>query len=111
MTIQQAIATVVGAFIFPFVIRMIWGKMVDSWGPIGGWVAAAMIVGTIWCMNHFVGLMTQSGDAWIDMGLAAGVGVFVASVARGGKASKAQTNILAALVGGIIGGLLLSFIL
>lgn len=111
MTIEQAIATVVGAFIFPFVIRMIWGKMVDNFGPIGGWVAAAMIVGTIWCMNHFVGLITQTGDAWIDMGLAAGIGVFVASVARGGKASKAQTNILAAIAGGILGGLILSLIL
>lgn len=45
MTIEQAIAIVVGAFIFPFVIRMIWGKLVDNFGPIGGWIAAAMIVG------------------------------------------------------------------
>lgn len=111
MTIQQAIATLVGAFIFPFVIRMTWGKMVEHFGPIGGWLAAAMVVGTIWCLNHGVGLMTQSGEVWIDMGLAAGVGVFVASVVRGGKISKAKGNILAAIVGGIIGGLLLSFFL
>ncbi|MGT2811509.1 Lin0368 family putative glycerol transporter subunit [Streptococcus minor] len=111
MTVQQAIATVVGAFIFPFTIRLMWGKMVEYWGPIGGWVAAAMIVGTIWTLNHGVGLMTQSGDAWVDMGLAAGVGVFVASVARGAKAHKATTNILAAIVGGLLGGLILSFIL
>ncbi|HFR3766050.1 TPA: hypothetical protein ACHVGS_000641 [Streptococcus suis] len=111
MTIEQAIATVVGAFIFSFVIRMIWGKLVDNFGPIGGWIAAAMIVGTVWCINHFVGLIMQTGDAWIDMGLAAGVGVFVASVARGGKVNKAQTNILGAVVGGIIGGLILSFVL
>lgn len=45
------------------------------------------------------------------MGLAAGVGVFVASVSRGGKVNKAQTNILAAIVGGIIGGLISSFVL
>lgn len=111
MTIQQAIATVVGAFIFPFVIRLMWGKMVEHWGPIGGWVAAAMIVGTIWTLNHGVGLMTQAGDAWVDMGLAAGVGVFVASVVRGGKANKATSNILAAIAGGLLGGLILSFIL
>lgn len=85
--------------------------MVDNWGPIGGWVAAAMIVGTIWTLNHGVGLMTQTGDAWVDMGLAAGVGVFVASAARGGKIGKAKVNLLAALVGGILGGLILSFIL
>ncbi|HFI0114408.1 TPA: hypothetical protein ACGO1U_001632 [Streptococcus suis] len=111
MTIQQAIATLVGAFVFPFVIRLTWGKMVENFGPIGGWLAAAMVVGTVWCLNHGVGLMSQSGNAWVDMGLAAGVGVFVASVARGGKVGKATNNILAALVGGILGGLVLSFFL
>ncbi|MGQ7408116.1 Lin0368 family putative glycerol transporter subunit [Streptococcus suis] len=111
MTVQQAIATLVGAFLFPFIIRMAWGQMVEKFGPIGGWIAAAMIVGTAWTINHGVGLITQSGSAWVDMGLAAGIGVFVASVARGGKAGKAKINLLAALVGGILGGLILSFIL
>ncbi|HEP1819267.1 TPA: hypothetical protein VB845_001075 [Streptococcus suis] len=111
MTIQQAVATLVGAFVFPFVIRLTWGKMVEHFGPIGGWLAASMVVGTVWCLNHGVGLMSQSGDAWVDMGLAAGVGVFVASAARGGKVGKATNNILAALVGGILGGLILSFFL
>lgn len=55
--------------------------------------------------------MSQSGDVWVDMGLAAGVGVFVASAARGGKVGKATNNIFAALVGGILGGLILSFFL
>ena len=111
MTIQQAIATIVGAFIFPFVIRLMWGKMVEHWGAIGGWMAASMIVGTIWTLNHGVGLMTQSGAVWVDMGLAAGIGLFVASAARGGKVGEATNNLLAALVGGILGGLILSFIL
>lgn len=111
MSLEHALATVVGAFIFPFVIRMMWGKMVDHFGPIGGWVAAAMIVGTTWTINHGVGLIVQTGDAWVDMGLAAGIGVFVASVARGGRVDKAKLNLAAALVGGILGGLILSFIL
>lgn len=45
------------------------------------------------------------------MGLAAGVGVFVASAARGGKVGKGTNNIFAALVGGILGGFILSFFL
>ncbi|CQR23729.1 membrane protein [Streptococcus varani] len=110
MSTTQVIATLVGGFVFPFVIRMIWGKMVDNWGPIGGWVAAAMIVGTVWAMNHGIPkpMITQSGDVWIDMGLAAGVGVFVASAVRGGKINKAIPNIVAALVGGVLAGFVLS---
>jgi hypothetical protein len=56
-------------------------------------------------------LITQSGTAWIDMGLAAGVGLLTASTLGGGKFSKAVPNIVAALLGGIVGGLLLSFFL
>lgn len=111
MTIQQALATIAGGFLFPFLIRLAWGKLVDHFGPIGGWMAAGCIVGTTWAINHGTGLITQSGTVWIDMGLAAGVGLLVASAVRGGKVDKAVPNVLAALVGGIIGGLLLSFYL
>lgn len=111
MTIQQAIATIAGGFLFPFLIRLTWGKLVDHFGPIGGWMAAGFIVGTAWAINHGTGLIFQSGTVWVDMGLAAGVGLLVASALRGGKVSKAMPNIFAALVGGIIGGLILSFFL
>jgi uncharacterized membrane protein (UPF0136 family) len=111
MDIKLAIATVVGAAIFPFLIRILWGKLCATFGPIGGFMAAGWIVGTTWAFNHFVGAITQSGDAWIDMGLAAGVGLIVASTLRGGKFAKAVPNILAALVAGVLGGFILSFYL
>ena len=111
MTVEQAVATVAGGFLFPFLIRMFWGKLVDHFGPIGGWMAAGMIVGTSWTINHGTGLITQSGTVWIDMGLAAGVGLLVASTVRGGKLSKAIPNLGAALLGGLLAGLILSFFL
>ena len=111
MKIELAVATIVGAAIFPFLIRILWGKLCETFGPIGGWMAAGFIVGTTWTLNHLMGLITQSGDAWIDMGLAAGVGLLVASTLAGGKITKAVPNIVAALVAGVLGGLLLSFIL
>lgn len=112
MTIQQAIATIVGAAIFPFLIRLLWGKLVENFGPFGGFMAAGWIVGTTWCLNHWTGMITQSADgAWVDMGLAAGIGLLVASVLRGGKFGKAVPNVVAAIVGGVLGGLVLSFYL
>jgi hypothetical protein len=112
MSWQLALATVAGGFIFPFLIRLMWGKLVDSFGAFGGWMAAAFIVGTTWALNHGLGMITQGTDAaWIDMAFAAGIGLLVASVVRGGSFAKAVPNLAAAVVGGVLGGFILSLFL
>ncbi|WP_409300299.1 Lin0368 family putative glycerol transporter subunit [Peribacillus sp. SCS-155] len=113
MTFELAVATIFGGFLFPFAIIMLWGRMVETWGAIGGWMAAAFIVGTVWTINHGLSssLIHQSGDAWIDMAWAAGIGIFVSSAISGGKISKSLTNLSSAVVGGIAGGFLLSLFL
>lgn len=110
MTYAQLITTFIGAMTFPLLIEIAWGKMVESWGPIGGFVAAAFIVGTTWALNHHYGLIFQSGPAWVDMGLAAGVGVFVSSSIKGGNVSKGLRTAGFALVGATIAGYVLSLI-
>ncbi len=110
MTFANMITTFAGAFIFPFLIRLLWGKMCDSWGAVGGWMAAGFIVGTAWTLNHGVGLMVQSGSAWIDMAWAAAAGLFVASAASGDDIGKGFINVIFALIGGTLGGLILSFL-
>jgi len=107
MTIENIITTIAGGFIFPFMIYMMWGKMVDTWGAIGGWMAAGFIVGTAWTLNHGVGLIVQQG-AWIDMAWAAGIGLFVASVLDGSSFSKGAVNYGYSILGGILGGFILS---
>lgn len=111
MTIELGIATFVGAAMFPFIIRMIWGRFVEKFGEIGGFLSALFIVGVMWAINHGYGLIHQTG-AWVDMGLAAGVGLLVASLVTGGEFDKHTTrNIAAAIIGGIIAGLVLNFAL
>lgn len=108
MTLQNIIATFVGAFIFPFLIRMLWGKMCENWGNIGGWMAAGFIVGLTWTLNHGVGMIFQTGGAWIDMAWAAGIGLFAASVVSGDSFGKGFPNYIVALIGGTLGGFVLS---
>lgn len=106
MELGNIITTIVGGFMFPFLISMMWGKLVEAFGPIGGWMAAAFIVGTMWALNHGLGMVYQSGTAWIDMAWAAATGLFFADVFAGKKINA--TTILAGIVGGIIGGFVLS---
>lgn len=109
MTIENIITTVAGGFIFPFLVRLCWGKFCESWGPIGGWMAAGFIVGTAWTINHGVGLIVQGvGGAWVDMAFAAFSGLFVASALSGDNIGKGLQNALFAIIGGTIGGFILS---
>jgi len=110
MTGGQMITTMAGGFIFPFLIRLLWGKMIDDFGNIGGWMAAGFIVGLTWTLNHGVGLIYQTGPAWVDMAFAAGIGLFVASAFAGDDAKKGLVNALFAIIGGTLGGLILSFL-
>lgn len=109
MSGQAMITTILGAFLFPLIIRLLWGRLVNRFGAIGGFLSAIIIVGTIWIINHGMNnhLIQQSGTGWIDMAWAAAVGIFIASVIAGGKIKKSLLNICAAIIGGIIGGFIL----
>lgn len=119
MTAGLAVGTIIGGFLFPFLIRMMWGKMVDNWGPIGGWMAAAFIVGLTFLINHALTNFTPGNDtplihqtgAWVDMAWAAGIGLITATTILGGSFKKAVPHILAAIVGGTLAGFVLSLIL
>jgi hypothetical protein len=36
------ITTFAGAFIFPFLIKLLWGKMIEAWGVIGGFILSCL---------------------------------------------------------------------
>jgi len=95
MAFPKIISTMAGAFIFPFLIRLLWGKLVDNFG------------GTTWTLNHGVGLIYQSGAAWIDMAWSAFIGLFVASALSGDDVGKGIGMIINAILGGILGGFIL----
>jgi hypothetical protein len=109
MTLNTIVSTIAAGFLFPFLISMMWGKMVEAWGPIGGWMAAGFIVGTTWALNHGIGMLWQSGASWIDMAWAAGTGLMLADLFAGKKFNT--TTVLAGILGGIIGGFILSTVL
>ena len=111
MTIQLAFATILGGAVFAFLCNFVWGKLVDNFGPIGGWVAAGALVGTTWALNHGINLVYQSGKIWMDMAIAACVGAIVCTCMNGGKLSKAMPTLCGAIVGGIIAGSALGVIL
>lgn len=111
MTIQLAFTTILGGAVFGFLCNFAWGKLVDQFGPIGGWIAAGTLVGTTWSLNHGMNFVHQSGSIWMDMAIAACVGGLMCSSLGGGKFSKAIPTLCGCIIGGIIAGTALSVIM
>jgi hypothetical protein len=124
MSIYGVITTLVGAFLLPFMVCMCWGKLVNSFGPAGGFIAAGFIVGTVWTICHALpgvgfatsqtvvnNLIVQGSNApWVDMAWAAGAGVYVNSIYNGGKVGKSLPTLIMVLLGGVAGGFILGII-
>ena len=109
-------------------------QAVKDFGPIGGFMAAALIIGTFWLVNHKLpgfgfstGLLNDAdglpmqfslihqgnrGSApWVDMGWAIAMGFIFADVlcapkgTRGGLLKEAFPRWVVIILGGIVGGI------
>ncbi|MBC5626682.1 hypothetical protein H8S10_14610 [Clostridium sp. NSJ-49] len=108
MTIEEAIKTLLGAIMFPFIVRLVWDELVKIFGPLGGWISAGLIVGTMWILNHHLGLINQSGEVWIDMALAVASGVFIATALESRNIKKSLPVLLGCCIGGVLAGIVLT---
>jgi hypothetical protein len=65
---------VIGYCIAGMIVMGVWGPLTDSYGIMGGFLAAFIIIGPMWYMNHYVGLIENDDDAaFVDM--AVGIGI------------------------------------
>jgi hypothetical protein len=135
----SAITTIFGAFCVAFVVIICWSKLVEDFGPAGGILCAAVIVGTFWVLNHKLpgfgihpeqipdpeggskqfGLIYQGfrgAGPWVDMGTAIGFGLWLHGlllIKRGQRAALARESfprLAAVVIGGILGGAIVGLI-
>ncbi len=129
----SVITSIFGAFSVTFAIILCWPRLVRDFGPIGGFMSAALLVGTFWVLNHKLpgfginpeciphpeggskqfGLIYQGYKGacpWVDMGGAIACGFWVNTLLeakKGGRAALVRESVpraLAALAGGVFGG-------
>ena len=47
----------------------IWPELWKTYGLMGGWLAATLIIGIMWYMNHYNGaILNPPGKIWLDQG-------------------------------------------
>lgn len=102
--------SVLGYAIAGMFVMSVWGPMasLESFGIIGGWFAAFVIIAPMWFLNHFVGLIPHDADSGIvDQGVGIGIAgvfrqVFTAGNLDGLMASLPTLGLV--VLGGALGG-------
>jgi hypothetical protein len=111
---MKFLRAVLGYMIAGMFVMSVWGKMADGTlnaaGIFGGWFAALAIIGIMWFMNHFLGMIHHDADSgFVDQGLGiALVGIFRDVFMKDGLATFTSSLPTIGLVclGALIGGFL-----
>ncbi len=104
---MKSVATVIGASICGALVFGIWPEMWKSYGLLGGWAAAAILISIAWFMNHWLGVINNpEGRIFVDQGWAVGsAGVAWAIVRFGAEFQQCLPTMAFCLIGGVLGGL------
>lgn len=109
---MKALRSIVGYMFAVIYVFAVWGMFESSYGIIGGWLAALFIIGPLWFVNHYLGLIPQDdSNSFVDMGLAIGVGGIIhGSLTGNGLDSfiSSLPTIITVIVGATIGGALVA---
>ena len=102
----------IGAMIIGALVFGIWPQMWMTYGIMGGWLAAFIIVGLCWFMNHWLGLFSNSERSiWVDQGLAiAAAGIVWGMVRFGDCFTVCLPTFCFVAIGGIFGGIAAYFV-
>ncbi|NLC66655.1 MAG: hypothetical protein GX752_06930 [Clostridium sp.] len=58
-----------GFMLAGMLVMSIWGEFAIGDANLGGWLAGLIIIGTMWFLNHYVGLIENlDSKAFVDMG-------------------------------------------
>ncbi|MBX8935535.1 Lin0368 family putative glycerol transporter subunit [Enterococcus gilvus] len=104
---MKFLRSMVGYMIAGTIVMSVWNEL-GSFGIFGGYLAAGIIIGPMWFMNHYLNLTGNEDDAaFVDMGLAIGVcGIARDSFMHGASAFSASLPTIAlVVVGAALGGI------
>ncbi|SHK31643.1 Lin0368 family putative glycerol transporter subunit [Paramaledivibacter caminithermalis] len=103
---MKHLGTMLGTAIAGMFVFAVWGKFASEYGIAGGWFAGLIIIGTMWFLNHYIGIHNNDG-AWVDMALGIGVAGIMMGVFKDGVQAgiDALPTLVIVILGGITGGI------
>ncbi len=104
---MRYLSTVIGSAVCGALCFGVWPEMWKSYGILGGWATAAIVISICWYMNHWVGMLRNlPGRIWVDQGWAvSAAGLAWAMVRFGAQFRQAVPVLICCLVGGTLAAL------
>lgn len=115
---MKFVKSTIGFAIAGMLVMSIWGDWAGAYGNLGGWFAAVAIIGPMWFMNHYIGLIHNDGnEAFVDMAWGiAWVGIMRDVFGTGGagfdlgRLVESLPTIGLLTVGALLAGLAINFV-
>ena len=105
---SRHVSTFIGGAIVGSLAFGIWPEMWKSYGILGGFFAAVVVIGIMWYMNHWLGVIeNRPGTLWIDQGLpiaGAGVAWGVVRFYPNSHWEQIFPTLICCVIGGLLGG-------
>ena len=103
---KKHLSTFIGGAIVGSLSFGIWPEMWKTYGIMGGFLTATVVIGIMWYMNHWLGVMDNpKGKLWIDQGFPIAASGIVWGLVRFYPNSQ-FTHIFPTLICCLIGGAL-----
>ena len=103
---MRLFSTVIGSAICGALVFAIWPEMWKSYGIMGGWLAATILISISWYMNHWLGVIyNPDGKIWVDQGFAVcSAGIAWAVVRFGAVLWQCLPTLICLATGGALAG-------
>lgn len=111
--IKSFTKSVFGFSMAALVINGGWGIFTNRFGAKGGWISALILTGSMWYVNHYLGMIdNKEGAVSIDMGMAVGLSLIVRDVLKNGISGLQDSfpTLICVCIGGIVGGVIAGYI-
>lgn len=101
---KRHLSTFIGGAIVGSLSFGIWPEMWKTYGIMGGFLTATVVIGIMWYMNHWLGMVENpSGKIWVDQGFAVSAAGIVWGVVRfDAVLAQALPTFICCAIGGIL---------
>ncbi|MBF6978540.1 hypothetical protein IU403_05185 [Aerococcaceae bacterium zg-BR22] len=105
---KNNILSVIGYVLSSIFVMVVWGEFYQHYSLLGGLIAAGLIIGLFYYINHQLNLVNnQSDSVFIDMAVSIGLSAIVRDCLMYGWEGLNQSfpTIIIVIVGGVLGAI------